>query len=82
MVHPSDATGRRTFNAEAASLTWRKSTWSIGNGSCVEAARLSDGHLAVRDSKDKAGPALLFTPGEWHAFIAGVKAGEFELETF
>ncbi|WP_327048120.1 DUF397 domain-containing protein [Microbispora sp. NBC_01189] len=35
--------------------------------------------IAVRDSKDPEGPALLFTPAEWAAFLDGVRAGEFEI---
>lgn len=46
---------------------------------CVEVAPLSSGGRAVRDSKNQAGPALHFTPGEWSAFIEGAKAGEFDL---
>jgi uncharacterized protein DUF397 len=33
----------------------------------------------VRDSKDREGPALVFTPGEWRAFLDGVRASEFDL---
>ncbi|MFE9325249.1 DUF397 domain-containing protein [Nocardia sp. NPDC052278] len=32
----------------------------------------------VRDSKNPAGPALVFTPGEWDAFTAGVSNGGFD----
>jgi hypothetical protein len=32
----------------------------------------------VRDSKNPTGPALIFTPGEWDAFLAGAKDGEFD----
>ena len=32
--------------------------------------------IAVRDSKDPGGPALAFTPAEWRAFTAGLKAGQ------
>jgi hypothetical protein len=39
--------------------------------------RLPDGSRAVRHSKHPDGPALIFSPTEWDAFIAGVKAGEF-----
>lgn len=56
---------------------WQKSTFSMGAGDCVEAARLPAG-VALRDSKDQAGPVLRFTPSEWRAFVAGVKAGEFD----
>ena len=59
---------------------WRKSSWSGGNGGdCVEVARNLPGAVAVRDSKDPAGPKLVFTPDEWRAFTAGVTAGEFDL---
>lgn len=44
---------------------------------CVEVARLTDGGVAVRDSKDPSRPALLFTAEEWTAFVSGVHAGEF-----
>ena len=56
---------------------WRTSTYSAGNG-CVEVAFV-DGQVGVRDSKDREGPALVFTAREWEAFIGGARAGEFEL---
>jgi len=65
----------RLGNAE-----FRKSSYSGGNGGgCVEVARNLPGVVAVRDSKDRTGPVLAFTPDEWHAFTAGVTAGEFDL---
>ena len=59
---------------------WRKSTRSSGgNDNCVEVLDLADGSRAIRDSKDKGrGPCLVFTPGEWDAFMGGVRDGEFE----
>jgi Domain of unknown function (DUF397) len=57
---------------------WFKSSFSNGQGGdCVETRRLPDGSRAVRHSKHPDGPALIFSPTEWDAFIAGVKAGEF-----
>jgi hypothetical protein len=50
----------------------------MGNGNCVEVAPLGRGHVGVRDSKDKTGPVLQFTPDEWSAFIGGVRNGEFD----
>lgn len=57
---------------------WRKSTRSDSNGQCVQWADLGDG-VAVRDSKHPEGPVLVFTPGEWHAFVEGAKDGEADL---
>ncbi len=58
---------------------WRKASYSSSNGGqCVEVADAGTA-VAVRDSKDPAGPALVFTPVEWEAFCAGVKRGEFGL---
>ncbi len=60
--------------------TWRKSSYSGSNGgACVEVADKMPGVVAVRDSKDPGGPVLDFRPGEWRAFTAAVKAGEFDL---
>jgi len=58
--------------------TWRKSTRSGGQGNCVEVAETPTA-IGVRDSKDPAGPILVFTRTEWQAFVAGVKTGEFDL---
>lgn len=57
-------------------LVWTKSSYSSANGQCTEVARLPDGGMAVRDSKDPGGAVLRFSEGEWRAFLAGVEAGE------
>jgi len=56
---------------------WRKSTYSANSSTCVEVARNLPGIVAVRDSKDPAGPRLIFTPAEWSAFTAAVRDGQF-----
>ena len=56
--------------------SWRKSTRSGSNGQCVEVRRAGD-TIQLRDSKDRSGPVLSFTLGEWTAFTAGVKGDEF-----
>lgn len=55
---------------------WKKSTRSSGNGQCVEVADL-DAAVALRDSKDPTGPALLFDRAGWTSFLAGAKGGQF-----
>lgn len=62
---------------DLSSAVWRKSRHSASNG-CVEVAFV-DGFVAVRDSKDRQGPVLVFTPTEWDAFLAGVRDGELAL---
>ena len=56
---------------------WRTSSRSGGNGECVEVAQVDDG-VAVRDSKDRSGPVLVFEPAVWAAFVAAAKDGEFD----
>ncbi|WP_217169603.1 DUF397 domain-containing protein [Streptomyces sp. AC512_CC834] len=57
-------------------VRWLRSSYSTGANNCVETARPSAGPwtglLAVRDSKNPAGPALLFSPASWTTFTAGV----------
>jgi hypothetical protein len=50
---------------------WHK-PWSGHNGgSCVEVKRLYDGRLALRQSTEPEGPALLFTETELDVFAQG-----------
>jgi hypothetical protein len=53
-----------------------ESSLSFANGGCVQVAKLADGRIGVRDSKDPAVPVLRFSPSEWAAFI-GAANGEF-----
>ena len=59
---------------ELGDVCWRKSSYSGVAGDCVEVALL-EGGLAVRDSKDPQGPALVFSSAAWEAFIAEAKKG-------
>jgi hypothetical protein len=58
---------------------FRKSSFSgASNPACVEVG-FETSAVLMRDSKDRGGPVLRFTVEEWKAFVAGVKAGEFDL---
>ena len=57
---------------------WRKSQASNPSGSCVEIAELPGGRVAVRNSRDKSGPALIYPRAELAAFLLGIKNGEFD----
>jgi len=60
------------------SAHWLKSSLSFSNGNCVEVANLPGGEIGVRHSKHTEGPVLRFTSDEWHAFLGGVRNGEFD----
>ncbi len=57
------------MDAEFTRATWRKATRSQANGACVEVAALAGHRIAVRDSKDASGPALVMDAGQWRAFL-------------
>ncbi|MFI2662032.1 DUF397 domain-containing protein [Micromonospora carbonacea] len=61
-------------------VAWHVSTRSgNGGGNCVEAGPVLDGsgRFAVRDSKDRTGPTLLFPAADWTAFLTDLRAGRF-----
>lgn len=57
----------------AKSVHWLRSSYSVGMNNCVETALLGADQLGVRDSKNTAGPVLLFTPSTWVSFLEGLK---------
>ncbi|MFD8526863.1 DUF397 domain-containing protein [Streptosporangium canum] len=64
---------------ELSGARWRKSSLSgHDGGNCVEVATLSSGHRAVRDTKDRTGPALVFTADAWSVFTAAIKTGHLD----
>ncbi|MBG0829244.1 DUF397 domain-containing protein [Planomonospora sp. ID67723] len=65
------------MDRELREALWAKSPFSGGNGgNCVEIAKLPGGRVGVRDSKDRSGPALVFTPSEWTAFTRWVRTDD------
>ncbi|MFF4922768.1 DUF397 domain-containing protein [Kitasatospora sp. NPDC001261] len=62
---------------DSSAITWRRSTYSNGQGNCIEIADGLASTIPVRDSKDPNGPALAFTTEAWRAFVSGVQAGDF-----
>ena len=58
---------------------WRKSTHSSQDGNCVEVASNMPGIVAIRDSKNRGGPMLIFSPREWQSFVSELRAEMFSL---
>jgi hypothetical protein len=56
---------------------WRTSSRSIPQRDCVEVA-VVPGHVGVRDSKDRSGPALAFLPSAWRVFVGDVQRDGFD----
>jgi Domain of unknown function (DUF397) len=62
---------------DVADVAWTTSR-ACNNSACVQVAYLPGGMVALRDSKDIAKSPHVFDREEWTAFVAGVKAGEFD----
>ncbi|MER7171947.1 DUF397 domain-containing protein [Streptomyces mesophilus] len=77
---PRNVLSSTALNRVEHQVRWRRSSRSTGMNNCVETAPLRTGSLsgllAVRDSKDTAGPALLFAPSAWNAFLDAVRGEE------
>ncbi|HWU23278.1 MAG TPA: DUF397 domain-containing protein [Nocardioides sp.] len=58
----------------STTLPWKVSSYSTGNGACIEVARTADG-AHFRDTKDRPRGSAAATPAAWGAFLGAVKAG-------
>ena len=59
-------------------IRWQKSRRSNSQGACVELGGVAGGGIAIRNSRDPGGPALLCTRAEIRALLEGVKEGDFD----
>ncbi|MFE0028170.1 DUF397 domain-containing protein [Amycolatopsis sp. NPDC059021] len=71
-------TERTWSDVDLTGVAWRKSSFSAGNGACVEVAPLPDGRIAMRNSNHPGSGAVFFTRAEMSAYLNGVKSGEFD----
>ena len=62
---------------ELKDVQWRRAGGG-GTGEGVEMARLPGGQIAVRNSADPDGPALIYTRAEIEALIGGAQDGDFD----
>jgi hypothetical protein len=66
-------------DSDLANATWH-SAGDPGSANQVEVTPIAGG-MAMRDSDHPEGPVLLFTKAEWDAFVAGVRAHEFDVRS-
>ena len=64
---------RNGMSAALLPPVWRKSSYSGAVGNCVEVAVLAEDRVAVRNSRNASGPALVCTFGDLQALVAHVK---------
>ncbi|OON72511.1 DUF397 domain-containing protein [Streptomyces tsukubensis] len=60
-------------NSSSTPFTWTAPKRSGGNSNCVEVAHGITGVMPVRDSKNPAGPAIVFDDTAWNGFVNGLK---------
>ena len=64
--------------AELTGAEWRKSKRSNSQGACVEIARLDSATVAMRNSRDPKGTALIYPAAAVRAMVSALRAGEFD----
>ena len=78
----SDSTGSESVNgisaAQLEGAIWRKSQRSNSQGACVELARLDTATVAMRNSRDPKGTALIYPATAVRAMVSALRSGEFD----
>jgi len=64
--------------SELVGASWKKSQRSNSQGACVELARLDSGTVAMRNSRDPHGTALIYQADEVRALVSALRSGEFD----
>ncbi|MCL2583422.1 MAG: DUF397 domain-containing protein [Streptosporangiales bacterium] len=64
--------------AELDGAAWRKSQRSNSQGACVELARLNGATVAMRNSRDPEGTALIYSADAVRAMVGALRSGEFD----
>jgi len=59
---------------DSITQTWRTSSYSTGNGACIEVATTGAGAF-FRDTKDRPRGAASASPAAWTTFLDAVKKG-------
>lgn len=78
-MHDGPTDGDLARQVSGHDTRWRKSSHSNPSGECVELAVLDDGvRIAIRDSKNPGGPALVFDAEEVCAFVDAVQDGRYD----
>lgn len=74
-IEPVYRTSSFCSGGDCLAVAFRKSSFSVGTGACVEVG-ITTTDVLVRDTKDRTRPALTFPAAEWTAFVAGIRNGE------
>jgi Domain of unknown function (DUF397) len=67
------------MEAVVVGADWRKASYSVNNGACVEVASAPSAAVMVRDSVDPSGPVVSYPARTWQRFLATAKADAFSV---
>jgi hypothetical protein len=64
-------------DASTPELEWRKSSYSVANGNCVEVVAVP-GAVMVADTAEPTRHMLRYSSQGWRRFVTAVRGGQFE----